>query len=150
MKDLVVFRCRNCIADLKEHNPYIYPDGTPIPRRKIEVIEVPREYCENNEENMQNKPQLQAPIRLNKEIENPWVVKFWETEEDAKDGYATVFDRFEDFKAAKAETIATARICNWVSAEIYLDTGDKKITVYFYDGEKPGESKFIKHSEVEK
>lgn len=149
-KDLVVFRCKGCIKDLKEHNPYIYPDGTSVPLEKIEIVEVPHEFCENNEANMHHHPQLQTPILLNTKTEYPWAVKFWETEDDRENGISTIFDTFEDFKAAKAEAVATARVCSWASAEIYLKTAEREVVVYFYDGEKPRKSSFVKHTEVEK
>ena len=30
-KDLVVFRCKSCIEDLKEYNPYVDKEGKKIP-----------------------------------------------------------------------------------------------------------------------
>lgn len=39
-KDIVVFRCEDCIKDLQEYNPYVYENGETIPLEKIEVIKV--------------------------------------------------------------------------------------------------------------
>lgn len=150
MKDLVVFRCKNCIDELKVYNPYIYPDGSRVPLKKIEVVQVPRKFCENFESNLTSTPQLQTPIFRNKTIKKPWLVKFWETEDDRENGIATVYDRFESFKRAKGETISAGRMNSWASAEIYLDTGDQHITVFFFDGEKPKESFYVKHTGVSK
>lgn len=63
--DLVVFRCSGCADDLKQHNPYVYPDGQPIPLNKIKVIitECTAD-CENHTDNMHSNPQKMAPIRL--------------------------------------------------------------------------------------
>lgn len=48
--DLVVFRCVWCADDIKNHNPYVYPDGTPIPISKIKVIITNGiDDCENSE-----------------------------------------------------------------------------------------------------
>ena len=43
-KDLVVFRCKSCIEDLKEYNPYVDKEGKKIPLDRIEVIEVEKRF----------------------------------------------------------------------------------------------------------
>lgn len=148
MKDLVVFRCKNCAEELKVYNPYVYPDGSRVPLKKIEVVQVPREFCEKTEKNLTNTPQLQTPVFLNKDIKEPWIVEFWETEDDRENGISTIFDSYTNFKSAKAETISSGRMNSWASAEIYLDTGKQRISVFCFDGEKPKNSFYIKHLEV--
>ena len=63
--DLVVFRCEGCADDLKEYNPYVYPNGQSIPLDKIKVV-VTKDIkdCENNEDNIHSEPQKMAPIPL--------------------------------------------------------------------------------------
>lgn len=149
-KDLVVFRCKNCVEELKVYNPYIYPDGSRVPLKKIEAVQVPREFCEKYEKNLSNTPQLQTPVFLNKDITKPWVVEFWETEDDRENGISSVYDRFKSFKSAKGETISAGRMNSWASAEIYLDTGNHRIAVFCFDGEKPKKSFYVKHKGVSK
>lgn len=57
---VVVFRCKNCIEDLKEYNPYINENGEGIPLENVICIEVPYEKCENTTFEL-------TPILLNKE-----------------------------------------------------------------------------------
>ena len=57
---MVVFRCRHCIDDLKEYNPYINEKGEGIPLANVICIEVPDEICENTTFEL-------TPILLNKE-----------------------------------------------------------------------------------
>lgn len=45
--DIVVFRCKRCIEDLKRYNPYIYKNGKTIPLTKIKAITVADGDCEN-------------------------------------------------------------------------------------------------------
>ena len=44
---MVVFRCKGCIEDLQEYNPYINKSGEPIALENIICVEVPMEICEN-------------------------------------------------------------------------------------------------------
>ena len=39
--------CKGCAEMLKEYNPYVTPDGQPIPRKLIEINIVPSEKCDN-------------------------------------------------------------------------------------------------------
>jgi hypothetical protein len=39
--------CEGCADMLDEYNPYITPDGDPIPRELIEVNIVPIKQCDN-------------------------------------------------------------------------------------------------------
>lgn len=39
--------CAGCIEDLDEYNPYIYPDGRPVPRENIVITKTTIENCDN-------------------------------------------------------------------------------------------------------
>lgn len=143
-KDLVVFRCENCIKDLQEHNPYVYPNGKTIPLKRIEAIEVDRKHCENNEENISHKPQLCTSIRINRKEKNPWIVKFWETEYDREDGMAEIFGRYETFNEAYNEGIRSARLNDWACCEILLKAKDEEqYAVYTYATTDPKADEFV-------
>lgn len=147
--ELVTFRCYGCIRDLEEHNPYIYPDGTQVPLDRIEVVEVPISFCEQNGANFCHKPRLQPPVFFNKSVERPWRVKFWENADEREQGISSEFESYESFDTAYTEVFTSARVNGWAAAEIYLDIGERQIPVYLYDAEESKESSFISYSEVQ-
>ena len=100
-KDIVVFRCEDCIKDLEEHNPYVYKTGENIPLEKIEAIKVDKYMCENNEFNMHFKPQLQTPILLTEASAEPWKVKYWDSIYDREQGISAIYGEYESFEDAK-------------------------------------------------
>ena len=100
--DLIIFRCKGCIEDLKEYNPYVYYNGEQIPLNKIEVIKVPYEFCENNEINLDNH--WMTPIRLNDCNKKPWLLKTYENSDLRNQGipHCDVYETFNDaLKAGK-------------------------------------------------
>ena len=100
--DLIVFRCKGCIEDLKEYNPYVYYNGEQIPLNRIEVIKVPYEFCENTEINLDNHWMISK--RLTYCEYKPWLLKTYENEDLRNQGnpYYDYFETFEDaLKAGK-------------------------------------------------
>lgn len=110
--DLVVFRCKHCIEDLKEYNPYVYQDGTQIPLNKIECIKVPQDLCENNETNLDNHWMISK--RLTHCKQKPWLLKTYENK-DLRNQGNPYYDSFETFKDA-------------------INAGKYAINAYCYDG----------------
>jgi hypothetical protein len=51
-KKLVLRLCKGCNKELKNYNPYIYEDGSPVPLENIITIEVPVKECFNYETNL--------------------------------------------------------------------------------------------------
>lgn len=148
-KQLVVFRCGECADDLKEYNPYIFEDGTPIPLEDIEVIVVPGNYCENAEENMMQKPQLQTPVWLKDASEKPWSVSVWETDDDREQGNKIWWDCFDSFTEAYTEAEKAFKDNGWAAMEISIDFPDESIPVYIMASTEPMANEFIKHKEDE-
>ncbi len=143
-KDLVVFRCKGCIEDLKGYNPYVDAKGNPIPLDRIEVIEVPKEFCENAEINLNSKPQLQAPIKLEGYPDRPWRVVVWSTIYDREQGISEIFGWYESFADAKKAIEKDSLSKYWASYEIQLDNEEESIVVYHYANCRPLADEFIK------
>ena len=143
-KDLVVFRCKGCIEDLKEYNPYVDAEGKPIPLDRIEVVEVPKEFCENSEINLCSKPQLQAPIKLDGYPDRPWRVVVWGTIYDREQGISEIFGWYESFEEAKDAIARDSLSKYWASYEIQLDNEEESIVVYHYANCRPLADEFIK------
>lgn len=143
-RDLVVFRCKDCIEDLKEYNPYVYSDGKRIPLEKIEVIEVEKEFCENTEQNLNSKPQLQAPIKLDGYPEKPWKVVFWNSIYDRDQGLSEVYGHYESFAEAKEAIEGESCSKYWAAYEIQLDNGEEGVAIYVYANCRPLADEFIK------
>ena len=110
--DLVVFRCKECIKDLKEYNPYVYYNGEQIPLNRIEVIKVPYDLCENNEINLDNHWMISK--RLTYCEYKPWLLKIYENKDLRNQGNPT-YEFFETFKDA-------------------IKAGERLIYDYCYDG----------------
>ena len=148
-KNLVVFRCKNCIDDLKEYNPYVDKNGKTIPLSMIEIIEVDKEFCENYEGNLNAKPQFQAPIDISNYPEKPWKVVVWNSIYDREEGISEIYGRFTSFAGAKyeIESDGTAKYC--ACYEIQLDNGDESRAIYIYANTKPLADEFIKISKKE-
>ena len=49
MKKIIVFRCKGCIKDLKEYNPYVDENGNSISIKDIYCIKVSQKDCENTD-----------------------------------------------------------------------------------------------------
>ena len=145
-KDLVVFRCKGCIEDLKEYNPYVDAEGNTIPLDRIEVIEVPKEFCENSEINLCSKPQLQAPIKLDGYPERPWRVVVWSSIYNRDQGISEIFGWYESFSDAKDAIERDSLSKYWASYEIQLDNEEESIVVYHYANCRPLADEFIKVS----
>ena len=145
-KDLVVFRCKGCIEDLKEYNPYVDAEGKTIPLDRIEAIEVPKEFCENSEINLCSKPQLQAPIKLDGYPDRPWRVVVWGTIYDREQGISEIFGWYESFEEAKAAIARDSLSKYWASYEIQLDNEEESTVVYHYANCRPLADEFIKVS----
>lgn len=145
-KDLVVFRCKGCIEDLKEYNPYTDAKGNIIPLDRIEVIEVPKEFCENAEINLCSKPQLQAPIKLEGYPERPWRVVIWSSIYDREQGISEIFGWYESFAEAKTAIEKDSLSKYWAAYEIQLDNEEESIVVYHYANCRPLADDFIKTS----
>lgn len=143
-RDLVVFRCKDCIEDLKEYNSYVYSDGKRIPLEKIEVIEVEKEFCENTEQNLNSKPQLQAPIKLDGYPEKPWKVVFWNSIYDRDQGLSEVYGHYESFAEAKEAIEGESCSKYWAAYEIQLDNGEEGVAIYVYANCRPLADEFIK------
>ena len=145
-KDLVVFRCKGCIEDLKEYNPYVDAEGNTIPLDRIEVIEVPKEFCENSEINLCSKPQLQAPIKLEDFPDRPWRVVVWSSIYNREQGISEIFGWYESFSNAKDAIARDSLSKYWASYEIQLDNEEESIVVYHYANCRPLADEFIKVS----
>lgn len=145
-KDLVVFRCKSCIEDLKEYNPYADAKGNTIPVDRIEVIEVPKEFCENAEINLCSKPQLQAPIKLEGYPERPWRVVLWSSIYDREQGISEIFGWYETFADAKSAVEKDSLSKYWAAYEIQLDNEEESVVVYHYANCRPLADEFIKVS----
>ena len=134
-KDIVVFRCTDCIKDLKEYNPYIYNDGTPIPLDKIEIIEVTHEFCENNEKNLNNN--LQKRINLKELQDKPYLVKFWETEYHRNQGLSTILEWYDNYYEAYKEAYTNAHFYDWAAFEVCIEINDEEYAIYTYARTEP-------------
>lgn len=146
-KQLVVFRCGECADDLKEYNPYIFEDGTPIPLEDIEVVVVPGNYCENAEENMMRKIRLQTPVWLKDAKEKPWGVSVWETDDDRNQGHKLQWHSFDSFFEAYEVAKKAFEYERWAAMEISIDFPDESIPVYIMASTEPKADEFIKHKE---
>ena len=143
-KDLVVFRCKSCIEDLKEYNPYVDKEGKKIPLDRIEVIEVEKDFCEYSEINLNSKPQLQAPINLDGYPERPWRVVFWNSIYDREEGISEILGWYETFEETKNAIEKDSSSKYWASYEIQLDNEEDSIVVYHYANCRPLADEFIK------
>ncbi len=143
-KDLVVFRCEDCIKDLEEYNPYVYKTGKKIPLEKIEAIKVDKYMCENNELNMHFKPQLQAPIFLMDASAEPWKVKYWDSIYDREQGISSIYGEYESFEEAKNAISSSSYSPYWAAYEIILVVGDEEYPVYTYANTRPLADEFLK------
>lgn len=143
-KDIVVFRCEDCIKDLQEYNPYAYENGETIPLEKIEVIKVDKYMCENNALNMHFKPQLQAPVILVKASDTPWKIKYWDSIYDREEGISEVYGEYETFEDARnaIENSSSARY--WAAYEIILAVSNEEYPVYTYANTRPLADEFLK------
>lgn len=143
-KDLVVFRCEDCIKNLEEYNPYVYETGEEIPLDKIEVIKVDKQLCENNELNRKNTPHLQAPILLTKASDTPWEVKFWDSIYDHEQGISEIYGKYESFSEAEKVVEESAEARYWASYEIILVVGEDEYPVYTYSRVEPLADEFVR------
>lgn len=143
-KDLVVFRCKSCIEDLKEYNPYVDKEGKKIPLDRIEVIEVEKDFCEYSEINLNSNPQLQAPINLDGYPERPWRVVFWNSIYDREEGISEILGWYETFEETKSAIEKDSSSKYWASYEIQLDNEEDSIVVYHYANCRPLADEFIK------
>lgn len=93
---MVVFRCKGCIEDLQEYNPYINKSGEPIALENIICIEVQMEICENttfeltpillDKEWYRNIPQKEMELLVSRAIKNA-ISKGYEISIQIWDGY---------------------------------------------------------------
>lgn len=143
-KDIVVFRCEDCIKDLEEYNPYVYKTGEKIPLEKIEAIKVDKYMCENNELNMYFKPQLQAPILLTDASDEPWKVKYWDSIYDREQGISSIYGEYESFEEAKSVIANSSYAPYWAAYEIILTVGEDEYPVYTYANTRPLADEFLK------
>ena len=143
-KDIVVFRCEDCIKDLEAHNPYVYKTGENIPLEKIEAIKVDKYMCENNEFNMHFKPQLQAPILLTEASVEPWKVKYWDSIYDREQGISAIYGEYESFEDAKNAIANSSYSPYWAAYEIILVVGEDEYPVYTYANTRPLADEFLK------
>ena len=143
-KDIVVFRCEDCIKELQEYNPYVYENGEMIPLEKIEVIKVDKYMCENNALNMHFKPQVQAPIILIKASDTPWKIKYWDSIYDREEGISEVYGEYETFEDAKNAIANSSYAHYWAAYEIILTVGDEEYPVYTYANTRPLADEFLK------
>lgn len=143
-KDIVVFRCEDCIKDLEVYNPYVYKTGEKIPLDKIEVIKVDKYMCENNELNMHFKHQLQAPILLTGAAAEPWRVKYWDSIYDREQGISSLYGRYETFEEAREAVEASSYAKYWAAYEIILVVGEDEYPVYIYANTRPIADEFLK------
>lgn len=143
-KDLVVFRCEDCIKDLQKCNPYFYKNGEKIPLEKIEVIKVDKYMCENNALNRHFKPQLQAPVLLMDASAEPWKVKYWDSIYDREEGISSIYGEYESFEEAKNAVSNSSYSPYWAAYEIILVVGDEEYPVYTYANTRPLADEFLK------
>lgn len=143
-KDIVVFRCEDCIKDLQEYNPYVYKNGETIPLEKIEVIKVDKYMCENNELNMHFKPQCQAPITLTEASDTPWKIKYWDSIYDREEGISEVYGEYETFEDARNAIVNFSSARYWAAYEIILVVDDEEYPVYTYANTRPLADDFLK------
>lgn len=145
-KDLVVFRCKSCIEDLKKYNPYVDKEGKIIPLDRIEVIEVGKDFCEYAEINLNSTPRLQVPIELEGYPERPWRVVVWGSIYDREQGISEIFGWYETFAEARTAIDKDSLSKYWASYEIQLDDGEESTVVYHYANCRPLADEFIKVS----
>ena len=143
-KDLVIFRCKGCIENLKKHNPYVDKAGNTIPLDRIEVIEVEKDFCEYAELNLISEPQLQAPINLEGYPDRPWRVVVWNSIYDREQGVSEIFGWYETFEDARAAIEKDSLSKYWAAYEIQLDNEEESIVVYNYANCRPLADEFIK------
>lgn len=126
---MVVFRCANCIDDLKEYNPYVNKANEPIALENVICVEVPQEKCENTDFKL--KPILiedkksfyddisfdAQVILLNKAIENALAngyeiqIMIWEGYYEREEGlpiYRSMEEYLEDAMEEEGENINVA------------------------------------------
>lgn len=48
--------CEGCVTELKNHFPYLYPDGTPMKRDDLIIEVVDSTDCDNHEYNVDLDP----------------------------------------------------------------------------------------------
>ena len=143
-KDIVVFRCEDCIKDLQEYNPYLYKNGETIPLEKIEVIKVDKYMCENNALNMHFKPRSQAPVILVKASDTPWKIKYWDSIYDREEGISEVYGEYETFEEARNAIENSSSVRYWAAYEIILVVDDDEYPVYVYANTRPLADEFLK------
>lgn len=143
-KDIVVFRCEDCIKDLQEYNPYVYENGEIIPLEKIEVIKVDKYMCENNALNMHFKPQVQAPVILVKASNTPWKIKYWDSIYDREEGISEVYGEYETFEDARNAIENSSYARYWAAYEIILVVGNDEYPIYVYANTRPLADEFLK------
>lgn len=132
--DLVVFRCEFCASELRteEYNPYVYKTGETVPVDRIEIIQVPVQFCENSENNLNNN--LMQSIPLCCCSEKPWLVAIYENKEFREKGEPIYF-LYNSFHEALYEAENMCRINNFEGFEIrinYQEEGNEieEIAVY--------------------
>lgn len=143
-KDIVVFRCEDCIKDLQEYNPYVYKNKEQIPLEKIEVIKVDKYMCENNEMNMHYNPQLQAPVLLTNASDTPWSIKYWDSIYDREQGVSAMYGEYETFEEARKTIANSSYAPYWAAYEIILNDGENEYPVYTYANCRPLADEFLK------
>lgn len=143
-KDIVVFRCEDCIKDLEVYNPYVYKTGEEIPLDKIEAIKVDKYMCENNELNMHFKHQLQAPILLTDASAEPWMVKYWDSIYDREQGISSLYGKYETFEEAREAVETSSYAKYWAAYEIILVVGEDEYPVYIYANTRPLADEFLR------
>lgn len=154
---MVVFRCKYCIEDLKEYNPYINEQGEGITLKNVLCIEVPDEICENttfeltpillNKEKYYDLPfdeqviLLARAIKKAKEEEYKICVRIWDSQYARDEGLpydVKLEDYIKDFKNPEepAEELLDAIEGNYGRrgcAEIVAKNDDEEL--YFYHEE---------------
>ena len=143
-KDLVVFRCEDCIKKLQEENPYVYKTGEQIPLDKIETIKVDKYMCESYGFNKHNNLQLQAPVLLVNASDTPWSIKYWDSIYDREQGISETYGKYKTFEEAKNKIANSSYAPYWAAYEIILNDGENEYPVYTYANCRPLADEFLK------
>ncbi len=139
MPKLVSFRCDKCAAEL-DGEYFTCENGEQVPIDDVEIVYVPQKNCECS---AKNPKKHMTTVRLDKADEEPWEVVFWEDDYDRDQGISSYFGSYESFDDAYIEAIRGARINDWASCEVQLNTGETTYAVYCYATTEPRADEFV-------
>ena len=118
--DLIVFRCGYCASELLtgEYNPYVYNNGENIPVERIEIIQVPLEFCEKFIDNLNNHTMVSIPLDCC--TESPWTVAIYE-HKDLRERGEPIYFIYNSWHEALYEAESMCRLNDFEGFEIRIN-----------------------------